>query len=167
MKLMERMKQKRMGNKGFSLVELIIVIAIMAILVGIVGTQVVPYIENSRKARDIQVFSGLVTDAMSAYSSQAANLDPTATYRITVDVTTGQGTVAITSAGGGTTGVAQLQTAFNELRTAGDLGLVSRAANSISTVAIDCQNTAPMISLNPDGIDDDDEANQFDTITAN
>lgn len=30
-------KQKSMGNKGFSLVELIIVIAIMAILVGVLA----------------------------------------------------------------------------------------------------------------------------------
>lgn len=30
-------KQKSMGNKGFSLVELIIVIAIMAILVGVMA----------------------------------------------------------------------------------------------------------------------------------
>ena len=31
---------KKINNKGFSLVELIIVIAIMAILVGIVGTSI-------------------------------------------------------------------------------------------------------------------------------
>ena len=39
---------KKLNNKGFSLVELIIVIAIMAILVGVVGTQVIPYLERSR-----------------------------------------------------------------------------------------------------------------------
>ena len=33
-------KQKSLTNKGFSLVELIIVIAIMAVLVGVLGTSV-------------------------------------------------------------------------------------------------------------------------------
>ena len=53
MELLQNMKAKneKKDNKGFSLVELIIVIAIMAILVGIVGTQVLPYIEKSRKAK--------------------------------------------------------------------------------------------------------------------
>ena len=40
----------KLNEKGFSLVELIIVIAIMAVLVGVVGTQVIPYMESSRKA---------------------------------------------------------------------------------------------------------------------
>ena len=74
MELLQNMKAKKeqKDNRGFSLVELIIVIAIMAILVGIVGTQVIPYIDKSRHAKDIQVLSGLCTDATTAYSSNAA-----------------------------------------------------------------------------------------------
>ena len=41
-------------NKGFSLVELIIVIAIMSVLVGILAPQFIKYIEQSRRSRDIQ-----------------------------------------------------------------------------------------------------------------
>ena len=48
MKMFERLQAKKKDNKGFSLVELIIVIAIMAILVGVVGTQVVPYLNKSK-----------------------------------------------------------------------------------------------------------------------
>lgn len=84
MKFLQNMKKKKANNKGFSLVELIIVIAIMAILVGIVGSQVVPYLEKSRKAKDIQILSAWCTDAMSAYSSNAANLDATKIYTITI-----------------------------------------------------------------------------------
>ena len=54
-KLYDMRSKRKADNKGFSLVELIIVIAIMAILVGVVGTQVIPYIEKSRKAKDTQI----------------------------------------------------------------------------------------------------------------
>ena len=48
---------KKMNNKGFSLVELIIVIAIMAILVGVLAPQFIKYIESSRQSTDISAAS--------------------------------------------------------------------------------------------------------------
>lgn len=57
-------------NQGFSLVELIIVIAIMAVLVGVVAVQVIPYMEKSREARDI---STLDTYLISFTTSIAEN----------------------------------------------------------------------------------------------
>lgn len=47
-------EQKKMNNKGFSLVELIIVIAIMAILVGVLAPQFIKYVEKSRQSTDMQ-----------------------------------------------------------------------------------------------------------------
>lgn len=44
---------KKMNNKGFSLVELIVVIAIMAVLVGVLAPQFIKYVENSRRATDV------------------------------------------------------------------------------------------------------------------
>lgn len=43
---------KKTNNKGFSLVELIIVIAIMAILVGVLAPQYLKYVEKSRVSAD-------------------------------------------------------------------------------------------------------------------
>jgi len=43
---------KKMNNKGFSLVELIIVIAIMAVLVGVLAPQFLKYVEQSRVQKD-------------------------------------------------------------------------------------------------------------------
>ena len=43
------------NNKGFSLVELIIVIAIMAILVGVMAPQLIKYIEKTNVSSDTQL----------------------------------------------------------------------------------------------------------------
>lgn len=72
------------NNKGFSLVELIIVIAIMAILVGVVGTQVIPYIEKSRQAKDIQIMGGICTATLAAYSHEAAHLESDKNYGVEI-----------------------------------------------------------------------------------
>lgn len=53
--------QKKMGNKGFSLVELIVVIAIMAVLVGVLAPQFLRYVEKSRQDGDITSIQEIMT----------------------------------------------------------------------------------------------------------
>lgn len=69
---------KKTNNKGFSLVELIVVIAIMAVLVGVLAPTFLRYVEDSRRAKDIQM----------AASLQTAYLADIADGEITASVTT-------------------------------------------------------------------------------
>lgn len=149
MELLQNMKAKneKKDNKGFSLVELIIVIAIMAILVGIVGTQVLPYIDKSRHAKDVQVLSGLCTDATAAYSSAASELTESV-YTITID-----STVSV-SGGSDTAGATKLKNAFaeyNGVTNVKDLKLESKEGKKVTAVTIKCQDSKPMVSVTTTG----------------
>lgn len=69
------------SNEGFSLVELIIVIAIMAILVGVIALAVIPNLEKSRESKDLATLDSLV----SGVSTAIAN-DPSISGSGTLDV---------------------------------------------------------------------------------
>ena len=60
---------KKMNNKGFSLVELIIVIAIMAILIAVLAPQYLRYVERSRLQSD----NSAVGEVANAVKVAAAN----------------------------------------------------------------------------------------------
>ena len=163
---------KKLNNKGFSLVELIIVIAIMAILVGVVGTQVIPYLESSRKAKDEQIFSAWNTAAVSAYSMQAGILDASAEYIITA-------TMDSTSVSGGVykftftintkTNSDKLLDKFCELcniTKSGDdyvknFTIASKAGQKLSTVVMTVNGENGSVTTSYTGT----TADQFETIT--
>lgn len=60
------------NNKGFSLVELIIVIAIMAILAGALAPALIKYINKSRRSTDVQNADSLRTALQTALSDPEA-----------------------------------------------------------------------------------------------
>ncbi len=138
---------KKLNNKGFSLVELIIVIAIMAILVGVVGTQVIPYLEKSRQGKDMQIFSAWNTAGMSAYSMNADKAESTQDVIITVQDAAINVKNAASGAGNTSDGEKAILSTFEELTglknasTAKNFnGFVSKAAkdstNGVSKVVI-------------------------------
>lgn len=51
---MKKLEQNKKNNKGFSLVELIVVIAIMIVLVAVLAPVFTKYVEQSRRATDVQ-----------------------------------------------------------------------------------------------------------------
>ena len=82
---MKKKLQKYLSGEreGFSLIELIIVIAIMEILIGVVALVVLPYLESSRESTDRAALNEVATAFKSAasgnetFAKEAANLDAT------------------------------------------------------------------------------------------
>ena len=79
------------NNKGFSLVELIIVIAIMAILVGVMAPQLIKYIEKTNVSSDTQLCDSIKT------AITTAMMDPSVISSSNAGIPTNSGMQAFTS----------------------------------------------------------------------
>lgn len=68
---MKKKLQKYLSGEkeGFSLVELIIVIAIMAILIGVIALAVIPYLARSRESKDLQALGAISSSLSSAVAN--------------------------------------------------------------------------------------------------
>ena len=84
--MLKFLNKKKNDNKGFSLVELIIVVAILAILVGLLAPQYLKYVEKSRKSADASNLDEMVR-AIQVYAADAEVTLPEDTYTIKIGKT--------------------------------------------------------------------------------
>lgn len=109
------MKKENMNDKGFSLVELIIVIAIMAILIVVLAPQYLKYVEKSRVSSDQTTIVEYINAMQVIAADPDIALDNTKTYTLTsaannstitvsgdlASIITAQGMLDATAAAGG------------------------------------------------------------------
>ncbi len=110
---------KKMNNKGFSLVELIIVIAIMAILAGAIAPALIRYIDKSRKSNDVSSCKTIKTAVETAMANEETyelltNNGSGSTIVVTPGTSTsGGGGVSISAGSGASTTAAATEIAAN------------------------------------------------------
>ena len=90
---------KKMNNKGFSLIELIIVIAIMAILVAIIAPNLTKYLGKSKAKTDQKNLDEVKQQVQNAISD--ASTDEVAVPTGTLTVEASGSTVTVTGGDGG------------------------------------------------------------------
>ena len=88
------MRKERMNDRGFSLVELIIVIAIMAILIVVLAPQYLRYVERSRNSTDMQNARTMMTAIETwAADPQAGSGFGAAGQTVAIEVTSTGGSI--------------------------------------------------------------------------
>lgn len=82
------------NNKGFSLVELIIVIAIMAVLVGVLAPTYLQYVEKSKKSNDVSTVDSVINACEIGAIDPEVMTDKTTKLTLTFDDAGGTMTIA-------------------------------------------------------------------------
>lgn len=133
---------KKLDNKGFTLVELIIVIAIIAVLAAVIAPQYVKYIDKSRQATD----ENTLNEVAHAMEVAAANNDVYTEITgggVKISVATG----SITSTG---TTATNMLAAVTEVVPAASVKFTSKAYTGKTVViSISADGVASYIKLTP------------------
>lgn len=138
-------EQKTLTNKGFSLVELIIVVAIMAVLIGVLAPQYLRYVEKSRLQKDNSSIAE-VANVIKMASAEEAVVQQlrggSVTYNFSATGMTTVGTTALDTEIKATIDPTQVKITSNAYATtAPTLKVEVNSANIITVTATDWQET--------------------------
>lgn len=137
--------EKKLNNKGFSLVELIIVIAIMAVLIAVLAPQYMKYVERGRNSTDRDNATAMES-AMMVWGSETVIPSGETAF------TTGTGTITVTQSAM-TIGGGQAAAITSALKNAGlsttDTRCQSRTAFNqyVITVTISADGTVSVATV--------------------
>lgn len=131
----EQIKVKsKLFNKGFSLIELIVVIAIMAILVAIIAPNLTKYLSKSKRSADKKNADEI------ASSLQACIMEYESEYGYLISSGGSQLTVTWTNAGKYQSGITEFDDIVNDMITSSTES--KEIANSMASATIDLNDYA-------------------------
>ncbi len=82
MSILKTLNTRSKNNKGFTLVELIIVVAVIMILMAVIAPQYTRYVERSRQSNDLQIATTIMDAAVIAISDPQNEIPSNAFIRI-------------------------------------------------------------------------------------
>lgn len=133
------------NNSGFSLVELIVVIAIMAVLVGVLAPTLIGNIEKSRESKDLQNLDTIRQAAITAIANEAAYkavVPTTSTNTLAVSWSSGKATCTGSGASGAfndefSSIVTSDPTMSSNAASAGSIELVIDSSGAVTAQVVD------------------------------
>lgn len=125
---------KKMNNKGFSLIELIIVIAIMAVLVAIIAPNLSKYLGSSKEKTDKKNLDEVKQQVMNAISDAETADDSTTAVATGTYKIQGSGSTLSVGMTGGTANTGFNNILKTTLKTANTTSKVTKAKNAIEFV---------------------------------
>ena len=135
---------KNRNNKGFSLVELIVVVAIMAVLVGVLAPAYLKYVEQSREKKDLNNIEEVRHAVEIALADEAVFAEVADGDTVVIDAETGA--ISITSATGTGDDNADFTNAIATSIT-NKVDLVSKKYGKDQTITININSTTGAVTV--------------------